>query len=232
MSILARVWNSLEEAFIALLLAAMTLITFIYVVFNNIYPVCYQLAEWLPFLEGFFTPIGDWSLEWAQWMTWSNALTKALFGWLIFFGLAYGVRIASHIGIDALVKLASPPVQRIIGLIAVSVCLIYAVLMLYGSAEWVNTLLKAGIGAEDLDHFGILQGHIGLIVPIGFALMLLRFIEIGLRILRGQQTGLGLADEAGEAIKLAHIDGHDDTRTAEAIHEAHSHGHGITGERP
>lgn len=232
MSILARVWNRLEEAFIAFLLAAMTLITFVYVVLNNIYPACYQLAEWLPFLDGFFVAIGDWSLDWAQWMTWSNALTKALFGWLIFFGIAYGVRIAGHIGVDALVKLAAPPLQRTLGLVAVGVCLLYAGMMLYGSIEWVSTLLRAGIGAEDLDDFGIMQGHIGLIVPIGFALVLLRFIEIGVRILRGQQTGLGLADEAGEAIKLAHIDGHSDAQTAEAIHDAHSHGHGITGDRP
>ena len=31
-------------------------------------------------------------------MSWSNALTKALFGWLIFLGIAYGVRTAGHLG--------------------------------------------------------------------------------------------------------------------------------------
>ena len=60
----------------------------------------------------------------------------------------------------------------------------------------------AGIGAEDLDHFGIRQWHIGLIVPVGFALVFIRFAEILVRILRNRQTGLGLADEAADALKL------------------------------
>ncbi len=58
------------------------------------------------------------------------------------------------------------------------------------------------IGAEDLDHFGIRQWHIGLIVPVGFALVFIRFAEILVRILRNRQTGLGLADEAADALKL------------------------------
>ncbi|MNG39418.1 hypothetical protein D3C84_1274920 [compost metagenome] len=47
-----------------------------------------------------------------------------------------------------------------------------------------------------------MQWHIGLIVPVGFALVFIRFAEILVRILMNRQTGLGLADEAAEAIKL------------------------------
>jgi C4-dicarboxylate transporter DctQ subunit len=138
----------------------------------------------------------------AQAMTWSSSLTKALFGWLIFFGLSYGVRTAGHIGVDALVKLASKPVQRFIGVIACLFCLTYAGLLAVASYEWINTLMIAQIGAEDLGQFGIMQWHIGLIVPVGFTLVFIRFAEILVRILRNRQTGLGLADEAAEAIKL------------------------------
>lgn len=48
-----------------------------------------------------------------------------------------------------------------------------------------------------------MQWHIGLIVPLGFALVFIRFAEILLRILLNRQTGLGLADEAADALKLA-----------------------------
>jgi TRAP-type C4-dicarboxylate transport system, small permease component len=48
--------------------------------------------------------IGDHLMAYAQEMTWSIALTKALFGWLIFFGIAYGVRTAGHLGVDVLVR--------------------------------------------------------------------------------------------------------------------------------
>ncbi|MNN20164.1 hypothetical protein D3C81_1334270 [compost metagenome] len=47
-----------------------------------------------------------------------------------------------------------------------------------------------------------MQWQVGLIVPLGFALVFIRFAEIFVRILRHRQTGLGLADEAADALKL------------------------------
>ncbi|NUT83700.1 MULTISPECIES: TRAP transporter small permease [Pseudomonas] len=202
MNALRRTWEHFEEAFIAFLLAAMTLVTFVYVVLNNLYTVFYSLGDqWSAASEPMFA-IGDAVMGMAQAMTWSTSLTKALFGWLIFFGLSYGVRTAGHIGVDALVKLASKPVQRFIGVIACLCCLAYAGLLAVASYEWINTLMIAQIGAEDLGHFGIMQWHVGLIVPVGFALVFIRFAEILVRILMNRQTGLGLADEAAEAMKL------------------------------
>jgi len=201
MNALRRVWDHFEEGFIAFLLAAMTLVTFVYVILNNFYTLFYDLADRLGGNQ-ILLAIGDFILDLAQSMTWSNALTKALFAWLIFFGLAYGVRTAGHIGVDALVKLAARPLQRIIGIIACLACLGYAGLISVASFDWVKTLFVAGIGAEDLGHFGVMQWHIGLIVPFGYAMVFIRFGEIFVRILRRQQTGLGLADEAAEVLKL------------------------------
>ncbi|WP_455229829.1 TRAP transporter small permease [Geopseudomonas aromaticivorans] len=203
MNALRLVWDRFEEGFIVFLLAAMTLVTFVYVILNNLYTLFYNLAERFEGASEALFAIGDAILDLAQAMTWSNALTKALFAWLIFFGLAYGVRTAGHIGVDALVKLASKPVQRFIGLIGCLFCLGYAGLLSVASFEWVKTLFDAAIGAEDLGHFGVMQWHIGLIVPVGFAMVFIRFAEIFVRILRNQQTGLGLADEAAEAVKLS-----------------------------
>jgi C4-dicarboxylate transporter DctQ subunit len=208
MNALRRVWNHFEEGFIAFLLAAMTLVTFVYVILNNLYTLFYNLADrWEGGSEMLFA-IGDSILGMAQAMTWSIALTKALFAWLIFFGLAYGVRTAGHIGVDALVKLARKPVQRVIGLIACLCCLGYAGLISVASFDWMSTLFSAGIGAEDLGHYGIMQWHITLIVPFGYAMVFIRFLEVFIRILRNQQTGLGLADEAAEAMKLTEHEEH------------------------
>ncbi|MBB1607532.1 MULTISPECIES: TRAP transporter small permease [unclassified Pseudomonas] len=203
MKSLVRVCNHLEEGVIALLLAAMTLVTFVYVVLTNVFTVFYDLGDNLPALQRPAYAIGDALLGVAQDMSWSNALTKALFGWLIFFGIAYGVRTAGHLGVDALVRLAPRRVQRAIGVVACLCCLAYAGLFMVASFAWVKTLFIAGIGAEDLDHFGILQAYIAVIVPIGFALVLVRYLEILVRLLRGRQLGLGLADEAAEATRLA-----------------------------
>ncbi|MGA3799540.1 C4-dicarboxylate TRAP transporter small permease protein DctQ [Pseudomonas fluorescens] len=203
MKALRRIWEHFEEGFIVFLLAAMTLVTFVYVILNNFYSLFYWLADRWPGASVPLFAIGDEIMGMAQAMTWSTALTKALFGWLIFFGLAYGVRTAGHIGVDALVRLTSRSVQKYIGIVACLCCLAYAALLSVASFEWIRTLMIAGIGAEDLGHFGIMQWHIGLIVPLGFALVFIRFAEILLRILQNRQTGLGLADEAADVLKLA-----------------------------
>jgi C4-dicarboxylate transporter DctQ subunit len=203
MKALRRIWEHFEEGLIVFLLAAMTLVTFVYVILNNFYSLFYWLADRWPSASAPLFAVGDEIMGMAQSMTWSTALTKALFGWLIFFGLAYGVRTAGHIGVDALVRMTSRSVQKYIGIVACLCCLAYAGLLSIASFEWIQTLMIAGIGAEDLGHFGIMQWHIGLIVPLGFALVFIRFAEILLRILKNRQTGLGLADEAADALKLA-----------------------------
>ena len=201
-----RVWNRTEEMLVAFLLAGMTLVTFAYVVFNNLYGIFYSLGDSLPFASAALHSIGDGILFIAQEMTWSVALTKAMFGWLIFVGLAWGVRIGAHIGIDLLVRQFNPANQRRVALLALVICLGYCALMAYSSEQWVATLYSVSTGAEDLDRFGIQQWHIVMIVPIGFALMFLRFLQVFIRVVQGKQQGLGLHSEVDDAVKLAEND--------------------------
>lgn len=201
-------WSKLEEGLVAFLLAAMTLVTFVYVVLNNLYTPFYDLSDWFydkqwSATSDAFLAIGDFFIGLAQEMTWSTALTKALFGWLIFIGMSYGVRIGGHIGVDVIVNLLSTRKQRIIGIIACCACLIYAALMAYASYDWVNTLFNADIYAEDLEKIHIKLWYIGAVVPVGFVLLWIRFFEIFIRIIKGLQTGLGNADEAKDAMKHA-----------------------------
>ena len=206
MNAVRLMWDRFEEGFIVFLLAAMTLVTFVYVILNNLYTLLYTIAEYFSErsegVSEFFYTVGDFFLDIVQTMTWSNALTKALFAWLIFFGLAYGVRIGGHIGVDALVKLASRRTQRLIAIVACLSSLGYAGLLSVASFEWISTLMHASIGADDLAQFGVKQWHIGAIVPIGFGLIFIRYLEILVRIIRNEQVGLGLADEAADAMKL------------------------------
>ncbi|WP_416398638.1 TRAP transporter small permease [Allohahella sp. A8] len=219
MTWLYTLWSRLEEAIVAFLLGAMTIVTCVYVILNNLYPVFYHFGDRFeasaPAVSEWFFNAGDLLIIPAQEMTWSNALVKVMFGWLIFIGIAYGVRTAGHIGIDALVKLASTPVQRRIGLIACLACLGYAGLMMVSSFQWMHAMYTYPVMAEDLGRFGIKQWHIALVVPIGFALVLVRLLEVFYRIWTHQQTGLGLADEARTAMKLAE-EGLTETQQADA----------------
>ena len=197
------VWNKLEEILVAFLLAGMTLVTFSYVVFNNLYAVFYSLGDISPFGNDAFFAIGDGILYVAQEMTWSVALTKAMFGWLIFVGLAWGVRIGAHIGVDLLVRMFQPALQKAVAIVALLICLGYCALMAYSSEQWVALLFTLGTGAEDLDRFGVQQWHIVMIVPIGFTLMFLRFAQVLVRVIQDKQIGFGGHGEVEDAIKLA-----------------------------
>ncbi len=203
MNALQRLWNHLEEAAVAFLLGAMTLVTFSYVVFNNLYAVFYSLGDISPFGNDAFFAIGDGILYVAQEMTWSVALTKAMFGWLIFVGLAWGVRIGAHIGVDLLVRMFQPALQKAVAIVALLICLGYCALMAYSSEQWVALLFTLGTGAEDLDRFGVQQWHIVMIVPIGFTLMFLRFAQVLVRVIQNKQIGFGGHGEVEDAIKLA-----------------------------
>ena len=165
-----RVWERLEEGLIALLLAAMTILTFTQVVLRY------------GFNSGFV-----WALE----------TTTYLFGWLILFGISYGVRVHAHIGIDLLVKALPEAARRLVGLAAIALCLLYAGLMAYGAWGYIERLMKLGITAEDIP---LQRWLLTVILPIGFVLLGIRLLEQAILILRGEAKGFELADEAAEVL--------------------------------
>ena len=167
---LRRAWERLEEGIIALLLGAMTLLTFTQVVLRY------------GFNSGFV-----WALE----------ATTYLFGWLILFGLSYCVRVHAHIGIDLAVKALPSAARRIAGLLAIGFCLLYAGLMAYGSWGYIDRLMLLGITAEDIP---VQRWLLTVILPIGFVLLGIRLVEQAVAILRGEAKGFELADEAAEAL--------------------------------
>lgn len=168
---ISRYFDRLEEGLIALLLATMTLLTFVQVVLRYV------------FNSGL-----SWALE----------ATSYMFGWLIFIGIAYGVKVGSHIGVDVVVKRLSLTGQRVVGLLAVGLALLYAGLMFYGGYVYVDKMHTLGVEAEDI---AIPRWILLIIVPIGMAAMFIRVLQSGWAILRGQEAGLKLADEAGEMIE-------------------------------
>lgn len=202
MNTIHKIWAQLEEIIVVISLTLMTVVTFVYVMFNNLYDPFFSLADSFPSMAGVFESIALFCMTMAQEMTWSNAITKAFFGMLIFLGASFGVRTAGHIGIDALVKRFGRDTQRKVSILACIFCLVYAGIIFIASYDWVKAMFIANVGAEDLHTFGIKVWHIGMIVPIAYALIFLRFIEIFARLLAGKQNDLGLADEAGDAIKL------------------------------
>lgn len=170
----------LEEGLIAFLLAAMTLITFGQVVARYVFNYSFV-----------------WALE----------LTTWLFGGLIFLGISYGVRVGAHIGVDAVVKLLPTSTARKITLAATLLCIVYAAIAFVGGWVYTSKMYDIGILAQDLP---VPQWIPRLVLPLGFALLVFRFIQVFARVWGGKDASL-LGDEVADALKYSSQDDNNDT---------------------
>jgi len=168
----SRIINSLEEATIAILLASMTLLVFVEVVLRF----------------GFNTG-----------MMWAQELTLHLSAWLVLFGASYGVKIGSHIGVDALVKIMPPTVRRVVSGAAVIACLGYCGLFIKGSWVYLEKMHMIGIELEDMP---IPKWIAHSILLIGMVMLAWRLLQLFWSIATGKSEGFKLADEAKESMHL------------------------------
>ena len=163
--------HRVEEGLIAAILGVMTVLAFVQVVLRYV------------FNSGLI-----WALE----------ANFYLFSWLVMIGISYCVRVRAHIGVDAAVRLFSPRLRKLVGILVVGLALLYAVLMLYGSIEYINKMIIIDVEAEDIP---VKRWILSICLPLGFIFLLIRLLEMGWRIVTGRSEGYELADEAQEAVK-------------------------------
>lgn len=164
--------DRIEEWVIILMLTAMTGLTFVQVVLRYV------------FNTGF-----SWALE----------MTTILFAVMIFVGISYGIRVGAHIGVDALVKLMPSPVRRVVSIGVVLACLAYAGIIISGSMDYVLKMKDVGIELEDMP---VPLWIARAVMPLGYALLTLRLLQVLWNLITGKSDSLHLADEAAEALKL------------------------------
>jgi C4-dicarboxylate transporter DctQ subunit len=144
---MAKVFDRLEEAFMIVVLAAMTLLTFVQVVLR------YAFDSGLV-----------WSLE----------VTTYLFAWLVLIGMSYGVRTQAHIAVDLLTSKLPPATARRVALVSLALGLAYCALMFYGSVSFVDRL--AGLGNEARD-IPVPRWLLTSVMPFGFVLLAIRLVQ-------------------------------------------------------
>lgn len=207
---LGRVVNEIEETAIALILAAMTILTFINVVLRY----------------GFQTGL-----------TWGLEAVSFLFAWLVLFGASYAVKVTAHLGVDAVINLFSPRVRRIFALVAGAVCVFYAMLLMKGAWDywapfagfdvtsgrwfptgfiptrdqawyevlelpmpemlrWIEPIMNEGEKYEKMPRFIPYAA-----LPFGVALLLFRVIQVFVRIVTGEATSLIVSHEAEDEVE-------------------------------
>ncbi|MEZ5772110.1 MAG: TRAP transporter small permease [Defluviimonas denitrificans] len=209
-SALGQIVNELEETAIAIILGAMTIITFVNVVMRYV-----------------FNASLIWGLE----------LTLALFAWLVLFGMSYAVKVTAHLGVDAVINILPQRGRRILALIAAACCLIYAFLLLKGAWDYwapfagfeqtggrwfpdgfIKTRDQAWYETEQIpmpdwlrfiepifnqgEHYEKLPRFIPYaMLPFGVALLMFRLIQATWGIVTGTRDGLIVSHEAEDAIE-------------------------------
>jgi C4-dicarboxylate transporter DctQ subunit len=168
---LREAMHRVEEGLIAAILGTMASLSFVQVVLRY------------GFNSGFI-----WQLE----------ANTYLFSWLVMIGISYCVRVRAHIGVDAAVRLLPPSPRRVVGIVVLLLALLYAVLMIIGSFDYIHKMYVINVEAEDIP---VPTWVLSLCLPLGFVLLLIRLLEMGWRIITGRSEGYELADEAKEAVK-------------------------------
>ncbi len=167
-----KILDRLEELIVVVMLALMTLLTFLQVVMRY------------GFNSGF---------------TWAVELTTIFFAVMIFVGISYGVRTGAHIGVDALIRKFPPGPRRATSIIIVLLCMLYAGLVIYGSWIYVSKMKMVGIELDDLP---IPIWAVRSILPLGYALLMLRLGQVLWALITGRSDRLHLGTEADDALKL------------------------------
>jgi len=101
--------NWLEETLLATIMGLMVLVTFANVILRYV-----------------FNSMLIWGLE----------VVLILFAWLVLLGIAYGFKITSHLGVDAVINMLPNKKRRVLALISVVCCLIYAILLMKGAWDY------------------------------------------------------------------------------------------------
>jgi len=105
----SKIIDRIEENIIAVLLGFMTVLTFANVV-----------ARYL------FNSNILWALE----------LTVFMFGWLVLLGASYAIKKGAHLGVDAIINVLSPRGRRAMGLVSVTACIFFALLLVKGCYDY------------------------------------------------------------------------------------------------
>lgn len=197
-----QVIDQLEENFIAILLALITLISFVQVIARY----------------GFNTG-------------WSGALefTRILFAWLILFGMSFGIKHGMHLGVDAFIRLLPRPAFRAVAVFGAVCAFLYAFMLLHagwlawfgaevnpnwrqsGAIGYWKFMFDRGTGLDDLRWPEIIQSVTGtqervqrwiayLMLPIGLSLVAFRSLQGIIQIATGKRDLLIAGHEAEDLV--------------------------------
>ncbi|QGH36185.1 TRAP transporter small permease subunit [Gracilibacillus salitolerans] len=107
-------------------------------------------------------------------LAWSEELARYCFVWLIYIGIAYGVKRSRHICLDIVYDLVPVSVKKIMLIASYILVGLFAVVVIYYSYFMIEQIMNFGQKSAAMR---INMVYVYLSVPVGMALTLLRVIQ-------------------------------------------------------
>ncbi|WP_204360838.1 TRAP transporter small permease [Nitratireductor sp. OM-1] len=162
---------------------------------------------------------------------WGGALefTRILFAWMILFGMSYGVKSGIHLGVDAFIRMMPSRLFKVAAIFGAVCVFLYAFILLYAgwmtlvgadvSTNWRQTgaigywkfMFDRGTGLDDLRYPLWMQEAFGLqdrvqrwvaylMLPVGLALLAFRALQGVVSIARGERDLIIAGHEAEDLV--------------------------------
>lgn len=162
---------------------------------------------------------------------WGGALefTRILFAWMILFGMSYGVKSGIHLGVDAFIRMMPSRLFKVAAIFGAVCVFLYAFILLYAgwmtlvgadvSTNWRQTgaigywkfMFDRGTGLDDLRYPLWMQETFGLqdrvqrwvaylMLPVGLALLAFRALQGVVGIARGERDLIIAGHEAEDLV--------------------------------
>lgn len=186
-----------EENVMAFLLTFITLLSFVQVILRY----------------GFHSGI-DGALE----------LTTIVFAWLILFGMSYGIRTSTHLGVDVFIRMLPPKAFKAVAIFGALATVLYAVILI--SADWLaifgskthggavtywSKMFQINLGLEDVKYPSWFYEPLGLdervkrwvaylIIPVGLALLAFRATQATIAIIQDKRELIIAGHEAEDLV--------------------------------
>ena len=151
-------------------------------------------------------------------------LTSIIFAWLILFGMSYGIRTSTHLGVDVFIRMLPEKPFRVVAVFGALATLLYASILI--SADWLSLfganssggavtywakMYQINLGLEDIKYPHWFFEPLGLdervkrwiaylILPVGLALLGFRALQATVSIMRGERELIIAGHEAEELV--------------------------------
>ena len=163
-----RIWDKTEEILVVVLIGIASYLTFQEVILRYVF-----------------------NTGWSG----SYEITVMALIWCTFIGASLGVKENIHIGVDVLVAKFGPKTQRILIIVSIALCLLFGIIVAVKGFEFSKFISRGKLLSRDLR----IPMEIGyLAIPVGGALVSLRFIERLVYVLKGESFAIDRLHELSE----------------------------------